>query len=217
MKVTQAIGSESETYSEIDLELPEGTPEKLKKRIKKDVGDYLVEQVLSTVAEAKSPVKGENFKPLSKDYKKKKLAEGGTGKPDMTEHGDMMDDCTFRVGNDDLIKLGFFSSEAWKADGHLKFSGAEGTAPKRRFLPGEGQAFKGSIEGEVEKIIADATVDIAAPPKSAFAGVQTTSELYQALRDLFPSLGRAEIRAAVLRSAILSELLDELDLLDMLE
>ncbi len=215
MKVTKAIGSEGETYSELDLELPAGTSAKLARKVKNDVGDFLVEQVLSAAAEARSAVAGEAFPPLSKAYKKKKIAEGGTGKPDMTLEGDMMDDLTFKYGDGDKIKLGLFSSQAWKADGHLKFSGEENNTPKRRFLPAEGQTFKSAIEGEVEKIIADVLVDDGVDA-SAFEDVETTAELYAVLRGLFPEMGKAEIRGAVLRSAIIPEMLDELGILGLL-
>lgn len=216
MKVTKAVGSEGETYSEIDLELPEGTPETIKKKVRRDVGDYLVEQVLSHVAESRSPVKGETFPALSKEYRRKKLAEGGTGKPDLTNEGSMMDDVTYRDAGDDKIKLGIFSSQAWKADGHVKFSGADNGIPKRRFLPDEGQTFKPEIEAEVEKIIADNVVEAAIDPED-FEDVTSSDELYSKLKAvMFPGMGRAEIRAAILRSTQLAEMFEELDMLDLL-
>lgn len=216
MKVTKAEGSESATFTEIDLELPRGTPPEVRRRIERDVGDYLVERVLQATADANSPVAGESFPALSRSYAKEKKLEGGTGKPDLTLHGDMMDALDAKPTGDGRVEVGFFGDQAWKADGHLKFSGAENNAPKRRFLPAEGQHFTSEIEGEVEKIIADGLVEGGAIDPSTLEGVSSEEELYSALRGLFPDMAKAEIRAAILRSATLTEMLDELDLLDLL-
>ncbi len=216
MKVIEAVGSEGATFSEIDLELPDAMPDKLKLKIRRDVGDYLVEQTLSYVAESRSPVKGESFPALSKEYKKKKLAEGGTGKPDLTENGNMMDDLTYRDQGEDAIKIGIFSNQAWKADGHLKFSGADSNNPKRRFLPAEGQEFVPEIEAQVEKIIADYTVEDGGIDPEALSDVHSEADLYDVLKGLFPGMGKAEIRSAILRSESLSTMLEDLDLLDFL-
>lgn len=216
MKVTKAEGSESETFSEIDLELPAGTPPEVRRRIERDVGDYLVEQVLNDVAGAHSPVAGESFPALSKSYAKEKKLEGGTGKPDMTLHGDMLDALDARGTGEGKIDVGFFGDQAWKADGHLKFSGADNGIPKRRFLPAEGQHFTSGIESEVEKIIADGLVEGGAIDPSSLEGVSSAEELYSVLRGLFPEMAKAEIRAAILRSSELTEMLDELDLMEFL-
>jgi len=216
MKVTKAEGSEGATYSEIDLELPDGTTPVVRRRIEKDVGDFLVEQVLNSTADAHSPVAGERFPSLSKSYAKEKKLEGGSGKPDLTLHGDMMEALDARPTGDGKLDLGFFGDQAWKADGHLKFSGAENGIPRRRFLPGEGQHFTSEIESEVEKIIADGLVEGGAIDPSSLEGVSSAEELYSVLRGIFPDLAKAEIRAAILRSSALSEMLDELELLDFL-
>jgi hypothetical protein len=151
IKITESTGSEKRTTAKIDLGLT-GLPQSLKKKIQDDVGEFLVEQVLLSVGEAKSPVSGESFRALSKEYKQKKIDLGGTGAPNMELNGDMLDSLTYKkTGNG--IELGFFDEQAWKADGHLKFSGEENNTPKRRFLPAQGQKFKSAIEIEIERII----------------------------------------------------------------
>lgn len=159
-------------------------------------------------------MKGESWPQLSKDYKERKLEEGGSGKPDMELDGDMLDSLTYRVTKDG-IELGFFDSEAWKADGHLKFSGLENNTPQRRFLPGEGQEFRSEIQGEIDRIIADNLAEAAPITKADLSDVSTRSELYELLMPYFQNMTRAEIRAAVLRTS-LAELLDDLDLLELL-
>lgn len=151
MKVVEATGSDGRTTSKIDLGI-DHLPLGVQNKIKNEVGEFLVGTILLTLQDAKSPVAGESFPALSKNYKEKKIALGGVGKPNMELEGDMLSSLAFKP-IDGGIELGFFDSEAAKADGHLKFSGRENHTPQRRFLPGEGQSFKRGIEQEVKKII----------------------------------------------------------------
>jgi hypothetical protein len=217
MKVTKAEGSQGATYSEIDLELPEGTPQSIQRKVKRDVGDYLVEQIYKTTSAANSPVSGESFPPLSKEYAKEKQRQGGSGKPDLTLQGDMLD-ALEASPTADGVEVGIYGDQAWKADGHLKFSGEENGIPKRRFLPGEGQQFTSDIQGEVEKIIADNLLEADLDPEDlrALEDVSSAEELYQVLEGFFPDMAKVEIRAAVMRSQAFSEMLDSLDLLEFL-
>ena len=137
------------------------------------------------------------------------------GDANMEFEGDMLDSLKFKK-SDDGVELGFFNKEAWKADGHLKFSGKENSTPMRRFLPGEGQQFNSDIRGEVEKIIADAIADEVTIPRAELEDVSTKSELYDLLAEQFQGLSRAEIKRTVLQSVVLSELLDDYDLLELL-
>ncbi len=216
MKVTKTEASDSETSSVIDLFSDLGKVDSsTKKEIQDQVGEFLVEQVLLTVADAKSPVQGEKWSPLSKDYKTLKVDEGGVGIANMEKDGDMLNSLTFETTKDG-IKLGFFDDQAPKADGHLKFSGKDGTAPKRRFLPGEGQKFKGEIQDEVDRIVADVLASNTDFDKEMFSDVNTKSELYAVLRASLPDLTKSEITEAAMRSSRLRKILTDLDLIDLL-
>lgn len=215
MEVKKAVGTKSKTTSEIDLELSDALPETIKAKVKRDVGEFLVERVLSSLRNAETPVKGEGWPALSKEYKAKKKAEGLPGEPNMELEGDMLDALTFEETSDG-VEIGFFGAEAWKADGHLKFSGKENNTPQRRFLPGEGQEFDAEITRKAEQIIADAIAENADFDKSVFEDVASKSDLYEVLAEFFPDMSRAEIRSAVTRAPALIKLLDELDLIDLL-
>lgn len=133
----------------------------------------------------------------------------------MEFEGDMLDALDFKPTADG-IEIGFWGKEAWKADGHLKFSGATNNTPQRRFLPGEGQEFDSSIQSEIEKIITDAIAEEMEFTSETFDAVNTKAELYDALADFFPDFSRADIRASVVRIPSLMRLLDDMDLLDLL-
>lgn len=190
-------------------------PQEIQTKIKRDVGDFLRESVLSSLRKAETPVQGEDWPALSREYKKLKKSEGLPPEANMELEGDMLDSLDYQE-TDDGIELGFFGKEAWKADGHLKFSGAENNTPQRRFLPDEGQEFDSSITRKTEQIIADAIAANTEFDKSDFEDVSTKSELYDLLGEYFDGMSRAEIKAAVARSATLAALFDDLDLWDLL-
>ena len=215
IKVTEAKGSSDETYSELDFLSGLDVSESVKDEIKTDVGQFLVEQVLKTVSGASSPISGEDWPKLSPGYAKFKKSQGAGTKANMELIGDMLDSLKYEDTNDG-IKIGFFDEQAAKADGHLKFSGKENNTPQRRFLPAEGQKFDSEIESQVKKIEADHVVDSERISKSDFRDIQSSSALYETLKEYFPSLTKNEIKLAVLRNDIWSELFDELDLLDLL-
>lgn len=216
MKTVKSVGTPSKTFSELDLELP-SLPQTVAAKIKQDVGEYIVEQVLMDLSKATTPVSGETFKPLSKEYAKEKKALGLSPKPDMTLEGDMLDALTFEP-SDKGIRVGFFGSEAWKADGHLHFSpeSENARAPKRRFLPGEGQKLKPEIQKEIERIIQDAILANNEPTAKELDQVETKKDLYGILIDALGDYTRKEIRQAVLRNDSLVTLLADKDLLDLL-
>ncbi len=212
MKVLEATGSESKTTSKIDLEI-DNLPRSIRDDIIQETGELLVEQVLLSMADAKSPVSGEKFPALTKAYKAKKVALGGQPKPDLELTGELKDALTFRKTKEGL-EIGFFGSQSDKADGHLKFSGRENFTPQRRFLPAEGQKFNDTIEAKVQSIIDDKSGDMIG--KAAFEGVDTTSELYDVLSNFYSDMTRSEIRFAVASSSSLMDILIELDLVDLL-
>lgn len=213
IKVIDAVGSESETYSEFELDVE--APVAVKKKINREIGEFIVEQILQETQSAKSPVSGESWPALSKDYKAKKVSLGLAGSANMELTGQLKDELRFKTVDGNL-RVGFFGTdEAWKADGHLKFSGAENETPKRRFLPAAGQSFKSSIQDGIENIIADNLVS-GGLDKADLEGIETKSQLYAVLKENFGDLSKAEIAAAITRNPDLVDLLDELDLLELL-
>ena len=212
-KVIDSVGSDDRTTSTIDLELE--APKSVQAKIKRDVGEFIVSEILGSLNESHSPVAGEKWPGLSKGYKKIKVAQGGTTTPDMQLSGDMLDSLKFKPTSEG-IEVGFFGKEAAKADGHNKLSGRENFTPQRRFLPEEGQSFLKSIEKGIEEIIADAVVEAEKLDKSDFQGVETKYDLMRVLSDKFDGMTNSEIKGAILRSPDLTELLDSLNLLGLL-
>ncbi len=212
MKVTSMEGSSKKTVSKIDLEIDE-LPPKIQREIKQEVGELIVEQVLMALGDAESLVDGESFPKLSKNYKKKKVSEGGSSAPDLELTGGLKDALTFRP-TDDGIEVGFFGKKADHADGHLKFSGRENATPQRRFLPGEGQKFNSDLVNEINAIIADKTTSVF--KKSDFSGVESRSDLYDILGEQFKGMSRSEIRAFVASNPELLDMLYDLDLVRFL-
>lgn len=198
--------------SEIDLEIAD-LPQPIKNKIIQEAGEFLVEQVLLSMGEARSPVSGEVFPKLTKDYKAHKLAEGGSSSPDLELTGDLKDALTYRPTANGL-ELGFFGDQADKADGHLKFSGRTNNTPQRRFLPGEGQSFKGQIEREIDMMIREKAAD--AVTKQDLRGVQDSKALYDTLGEIFGVKSKYQIRDSVTSSPYLLDLLYSMDLLRFL-
>lgn len=214
-KIISETGSRRETSSTIDLVGDLEISKEALKKIQNDVGEFLVEQVLGYVSEGKSPVSGESFPGLSKKYKIEKQAEGLPGIPNMELKGDMLDSLTFKP-TEEGVKVGFFGSEAWKADGHLKFSGETNHTPQRRFLPAAGQSYKSDITQEIKNIVAERVLDDAGLSKEDFADVDTKSSLYSVLEDAAPNLSRSQLREATLANLKVVRWLEDLGILDLL-
>ncbi len=212
MKITEAKGEKSRTTAKIDLGLS-GLPSNVKTDIQERVGEYLVEQILINVGNAQTPVQGESWPALSKEYKDRKIELGGVGKPNMELDGGMLDSLTFRKTNEG-IEIGFFDDQAWKADGHLKFSGEESNLPKRRFIPGEGQNFKTDIAKEVKRIVGEGTLEQFR--STDFRGITSQPELYARLAKMLPGLTRAQQRDFVMGNFRILDILDDLNLLRFL-
>lgn len=133
----------------------------------------------------------------------------------MEFEGDMLDSLSFEETRDG-VEVGIFGKEAWKADGHLKFSGEEGMAPRRRFLPGEGQEFDSAIQDGIEEIILGVIGDETKLDRQDFNAVSTKAELYSVLSEYFPDLARAEIKQLVVSAPSMVAFLDDLSLLELL-
>lgn len=131
-------------------------------KVKKEIGDYLVEEILDHVGEGRSPITGRGFKGLSTKYKKLKSEYSSSTIPNMELTGDMLDALTFKLVTGG-VEVGIFNShEAKKADNHNKFSSASKSTnvPQRRFIPKSGEDnFKRSILDEVARIIEENKVE----------------------------------------------------------
>lgn len=115
----------------------------------KRVANYLKEQVLTDVGNARSPISGKKFPGLNPKYKKLKSKKA---KPiaNLELTGDMLASFKYEIkGNE--IELGIFGGEADKADGHCNHSGAS-KLPNRRFIPKD-EKFRKGIEDNVKRII----------------------------------------------------------------
>lgn len=172
----------------------------IKSQVKRDVGEYLIEQILVSVGNSKSPLTNERYKALSKDYKAKKEADGAPGIPNLDLYGDMLGALEYRETSNG-IELGVFGEEAPKADGHNNFSG-KSRIPERRFLPGEGESFRPGITKEVEGIIAEGQAGDTPPVLEDFEEVTTSSSFYDILIDKLGVDSRSEARNAIITSPV---------------
>lgn len=137
-----------ETSFFYDVPIPDGIRAEDKKEFMDKVGQYLVDSMLDKIAEGISPVSGGGtFKKLTKNYADEE--KGGERTANMDENGDMLSALTYKiVGN--KIQVGIFEpDQAIKSYAHnTGFKGhpfLEGKAPKRQFIPEEGQKLKKDI------------------------------------------------------------------------
>lgn len=137
----------------IELDLSD-VPSNLKSSAKKEVGEFVVNEILRSVSEGKSPVSGySKFKTLNKKYADDE--KGGDRNPNLELDGDMLDALVFKNASGDAIEVGIFqSSQVPKADGHNNFSG-ESRLPTRRFIPEEDENFKRDITNGINRILRD--------------------------------------------------------------
>ncbi len=135
-------------------------PDQDKTKAKKDVADYLENQILRDISNSTSPVKGEGrFRVLDPKYAKLK---GGGRQSNLELEGDMLDDFSVTPeGGNSFLAVGHTGSEVPKADGNNQLSGkARAWArsnghPKRRYIPDDNQVFVTKITSEIRNIIQD--------------------------------------------------------------
>lgn len=122
-----------------------------------ELGDYLIEQTLSDVGSARSPVDGKRFKGLSKEYKKEKR-QVASPIANLELTGDMLDALKATPKKNGL-EIGIFDGdEVGKADNHNKFSvKSQATkVPRRQFIPkkkGRRDFYRAGIKKEVIQIL----------------------------------------------------------------
>lgn len=118
-----------------------------------EVADFVKTEVLDYVAQSKSPVQGGGFKrTLSKEYRKRKTSEGGSGVADLELSGDMLDALDVAVKGGKRLSLQITGSQAPKADGHCNHSG-DSQLPERIFIPRPGEQLKPDIMRGVKRIL----------------------------------------------------------------
>lgn len=129
----------------------------LKEEILSAVADFVAEEVRAKIESSTSPVSGEGkFTKLSKEYRKRKLAEGLSGSPDLTFSGDLLSSIEVDFFKNKL-RLTVSDDQQDKADGHNNFSGRS-NLPTRAFIPNEsdGQTFKRDILNGIKDIVLEA-------------------------------------------------------------
>lgn len=211
MKVKTTIANRNRLTSELDLFSDEDIPEETKEEVRNEVGNFLREQILLSVADSATPISGGAFKSsLSKKYRAAKEADNLPGIANLELTGEMLDSLDFRSTNAG-IELGVFGRAALRADGHNNFTG-ESRLPLRQFLPKVGQNFKRSIASEVDKIIRDKKAEGLNVSRRTFATVQDREQLWDLLRELLPGMSRVKIVETVTRSQEIFGLLNEFNL-----
>lgn len=215
-KVISTKATNQTTSSVYELDMPEGLDRATRDEIKSEVADFLVDQILQSVGELKSPVKGGNYKTsLSKEYREFKTGEGLQGVADLELTGNMLDSLRARPLSGNKIEVGVFGEPAKRADGHNNLSG-KSTLPPREFLPKQDGSFKRDIEAEIKRIIFDTASKKVEIPNTRLASVRTKTELLDVLAGFLVSVPRQRIPEVVSRSPNLLDQLSRLQLLDLL-
>lgn len=118
--------------------------------LKDEVGQFIVDSILEKLSKGQSPVAGESFQKLDKDYAKN--FKGGNRTPNLELEGDLLASLGFRNTRNGIAVGILDAKERPKADGHNNFSG-DSKIPTRRFIPGSDQSFKSDIESGIQNIV----------------------------------------------------------------
>lgn len=139
---------------------PESLPASVRRDVLAEVSDYVLESVLLDVADTRSPVTGRPFKGLSKDYKERKEAEGGTPIANLLMDGDLLDALTVKKAGKTALALTVSEDQQPKADGHNNFSG-DSKLPRRPFIPDakRDESFRPAIREGIRDIVLEALSD----------------------------------------------------------
>jgi len=138
-------------------------PSERKGEAKREVADFLQNEILRFLDRGTSPVKGEGrFKRLSDKYSKKE--KGGIRTSNLELEGDLKDSLQVQPGAGSFLRIGHTGSQVEKADGHNQISDraqrwarafGDEPFPRRRYIPDTGQEFVEGITSELRKIIGD--------------------------------------------------------------
>jgi len=160
---------------EIKLDLS-SVPKSKHSEVKREVGDYIKDEILRAIASGNSPVAGESFAQLNKIYADEE--KGGDRTPNLELDGDLLDALKYK-NTSDGIEIGIFkSSELGKADGHNKWNWSNNKRiPKRRFIPKDSQRFKKEINSGIKSIVNEYKEE--APSRDMFETIFTLEESEQ--------------------------------------
>ena len=148
----------------LDLNL-KNIPKSKQRQAKRDVLEFLENEISRNVAKGRSPVEGETFKTLSGAYAKGE--KQGKTTPNLQLEGDLLEALEFNDKTGSKITVGYSPNnpEVEKADGHNQHSAkakkeiwgdgknARKALPKRRFIPEGGQDFKPVIRKGITRIL----------------------------------------------------------------
>lgn len=128
-------------------------PKKGAAKAREEIASFIEKSILEYVGDGESPIANGSWKrSLSKEYKKKKVAQGGNSYADMILDNDMLLALAVKQKNGGKMEVGVYGAkEAAKADGHNNHSG-KSSLPLREFIPKEGQTFKRSIIDGIREI-----------------------------------------------------------------
>lgn len=154
----------TEVIKALDLDLT-NVPDEQKGEVKRRVSNYLLNEMLLDIGSGKSPVKGESWKALKKDYAEE--VHGGRRTPILEVEGDMLNALRAKPIEGDKVEVGIRGSQAPKADGHNQISNeakqwaaeTNRTQYKRRFIPDANQKFTGKYDRGIERIVGQYRVD----------------------------------------------------------
>lgn len=141
----------------------EGIPLSDRNDAKDDVGDFLINEVIRHLERGKSPVQGETFKKLTKEYADNE--KQGNRTPNLNLEGDLREATDYKRISGGIEYGTYGSKEADKADGHNQLSGkakswaSKKDFPKRRYIADKKQVLKRSISSGIEKILDSYRVD----------------------------------------------------------
>jgi hypothetical protein len=115
----------------------------------KDVADFVKESMLDYYGDGVSPVTGDKFKRLSKDYAKFKRGQSSSAYANMELTGEMLDALEYKIKGS-KIEIGWFGGvDAKKAFNHTTGD----TLPKRPLVPTARQKFDDPIEEGITEIL----------------------------------------------------------------
>ncbi len=200
MKISKTVGDyeNNEVYSEIDLfsDLDVELKASTKRKIQSEVADYLINETLNRVAQSQSPVSGESFSALSKNYKKEKEEDGRGGSANLEFTGKTLQSLTSKNSENGIL-LGHFNNRAPIADGHLNFSG-DSLIPQRRYIPAEDQEYKAPIKKEVEQIVTRIIAEDLDVKTKELDELDSKASFYQFFSELLNTTSRVAIREAII-------------------
>lgn len=150
----------------LDLNIPDWVEKSDRESILKEVGDFLVNEVISYTESGVSPIEGwGKFTPkLNKHYAD--TMKAGDRTPNMDLTGDMLASLTFEIVGGKL-KIGIFDEDqAKKAFNH----NTGDTLPKRPFIPTSDESFDPDIMSGVDDLINGFINDLDYNPKNDNTG-----------------------------------------------